>query len=284
MVVDRKEYKFNLLVLYRIIRKNIKFIIAAAFIAAILTLAVVPLIPKTYESSVIINPIPLPADKAAASKTKVSKLAGLTGEDVNTNLESYNLIYALLNEKSYLTSFIIKNKMEKHIIINYDKISHIPDYYFNKRYYISSSLRSQFKVDADKTSGLITISYQNPDRRFIKTFLGSLVEDIDTQIRRLDMTKSYLTKKRLNNEIKKISDPVVKRNLENSLYALTKAQITNQASHPYALTVMKQAWAPDKSDFIAPQKIYLSADAIIMTILIVTGLILVINARIKQNI
>ncbi len=279
--VENKNYieedEIDLKELFNTILKYKYKIAAFSFVVVLATLCYVLSIPNSYKSEVIL------ADGKSsggglASPTSLSgvNLGGSDSKDpltmMQTTLKDYEFNKYLIKKYNFIEKF--ENPQNLVFALGFDGFYSKPEKSAenvneeDKIYNINQKLSKMLSISSDKTSGLITLSFEYTDRFFAKEIIDIYLEEMIDKIKLQDMKEidkqiEYYTK-----ELSSTYDVSLKEQLSKSLSALMQKRVFSMANDYYfvsKLTDSRVAYIKEKTK---PKR------ALILVVSMVTSLIL----------
>ena len=144
-----------------------------------------------------------------------------------------------MNNKSVYQFFHSKNKENKKI-----------DFFLN----IYKPFVKNFSIDTDKKTGLITVSYTSPSRKFAYDVLNNFLADATKYLvnRNLKDINSKIAK--YEKELKETQNLQLKADLAKLISSLIKQKVYINASKYYKVKVVVDPYIPDVKDKVKPKR------------------------------
>ena len=273
--IDLKEL-FNTIMRY-------KYKIAIfSFFVLLVTLIYVLSIPNSYKSQIILAPQGDSKPSGAGGLASLASLAGVSlggssGKDPFTMMETtlkdyefnksiiekYNLIEKFENPQNLVFAMDIDT-----FYLKAEKKDHNETDLEERIFETNKILSNTLSISTDKTSGLITLSAEHPDRFFAKELIDIYLEELVNKIKLQDMKEIDKQIEYYNKELNTSYDVSLKEQLSTSLSSLMQKRVFSLANDYYfvsKLTDSRVAYIKEKTK---PQR------ALILVVSLITSLIL----------
>jgi len=279
-----EEDEIDLRELFATIWKYKIFIVVFVFIITSLTIIYVLSKPNVYKIYTVLAP-------KEQSKTPnlggLGALASMAGVNIggSSGVTADVAFKNLLNDYAFMKNFIKKRGIDKRVLsgklqqdyvfaLGYDNFYK----FFNKNeknqkidiFSIYKQIKGYFSIDKDKKTGLITISFFHPSRKFAYYVLTVFLEDATKYLvnRNLEDINSQIDK--YQKELQKTDNIELKSELAKLISNLIKQKVYINSSKYYKVKVVTDPYIPDVKDKVKPKR------GLIVIVAFITSFILAI--------
>ncbi len=279
-----EEDEIDLRELFATIWKHKIFLFVFVFIVTSLTIIYVLSVPNQYRVYTKLAPqeqsksVSLGGLGALASMAGIS-VGGSTGVTPDVAFKNLLQDYAFMKnfiKKHHYDKILTSGELEKDYVFAFNfkglyeffhsksKENKKIDFYLN----IYKPFVKNFSVDTDKKTGLITVSYISPSRKFAYDVLNNFLADATQYLvnRNLKDINGKIAK--YEKELKKTNNLELKAELAKLISSLIKQKVYINASKYYKVKVIVDPYIPDVKDKAKPKR------GLIVIVVFITSFIL----------
>lgn len=230
----------------------------AGFVVAVcaVTVFIVVNMDNIYESKAVLRPSQNNTNQMSSMASSLGGLASLAGINIGSsgNVSPYNAMNAILSDKDFIYAFVSKHKFEDKVIGDFEQRKNDEDYNKNIKFFVSQSLNNALSFSEDSKTGLITISFQNKDREFTKIFVDSILNDLSSAYRALEIKNLQERIDNYKSEIDKTNDITLKNKLADVVSGFIQNKVLSQAQEFYGFDIIIKPSVADPIDKVKPKR------------------------------
>jgi len=285
--VCAEEDEIDLRELFETIWKHKIFITVFVFIVT--SLAIVYALDKPNEYK--IYTVLAPQEQSKASKLgglgALASMAGVNLGGGNAGVTPAVAFNNLLNDYAFMKNFIVKRRIDKKLLsgelqkdyvfaLNYDGVYKFfnGDKSVEKQkvniFNIYKQIKNSFSVNTDKKTGLITVSFMSPNRKFAYYVLTSFLTDATKYLVNRNLQDINSKIKRYQKSLQKTDNIELKAELAKLISNLIKQKVYINSSKYYKVTVLTDPYIPNVKDKAKPKR------GLIVIVAFITSFILAI--------
>lgn len=282
-----EEDEIDLRELWQTVLKGKKIIALITMVVVFLTLLYVLSIPNVYKSAAVLIPSSEDKSQSLGGLSGLAAMAGVSlgGASSMTPDVAFN---ALLSNYDFMKTFIKENKIDEYYksetadnnyvfalgfrgIYNLFKSTPSDDKkqdHEKEIYDLTKKLSSNFSINADKKSGLITVAYSDEDRIYAPKMVNLFLQD----------ASKYLVKNNLDNINKRLSyfekemaqteGFELRQSLSGIISKIVQEKVMMQSKQYYQCDLLTAAQEPYIANKIKPKR------ALILVVSFITSIIL----------
>ena len=268
--VCMEEDEIDLRELFATIWKHKIFLFSFVFIVTTLTIIYTLSIPNQYKVFTKLAPQEQSKSVSLGGLGALASMAGVNiggSSGVTPDIAFQNLLddYAFMKDfikKHHYDKILMSGELEKDYVFakNYRGIYDMMhsksddtkqvDFFLN----IYKPFVKNFAIDTDKKTGLITVSYTSPSRKFAYEVLNNFLADATDYLvdRNLKDINSKIAK--YQNELRTTNNLELKAELAKLISSLIKQKVYINASKYYKVKVITDPYIPDVKDKVKPKR------------------------------
>jgi uncharacterized protein involved in exopolysaccharide biosynthesis len=246
--------EINLRELAAVVWKRKFWIVGFVFLVCAATVFIVLRMDNIYESKAVLRPTQNNTNQMSSVMSNLGGLASLAGVSTVGSVSPYNSMNAIIKDKDFIFNFIQSHEFEPFIIENFQDIKAMPDYNENTKFFIYKSLKGTLTFLEDSKTGLVTVSLQNKNREFTKTFLDKLLIALSARYKLIEMKNLDERIENYKNEINKTSDITLKNKLSDIVSGLIQNKVLAQAQEYYGFEIIVKPSVSDAMDKVGPRR------------------------------
>ena len=281
-----EEDEIDLRELFATIWKHKIFIAIFVFIVTFLTVIYVLAKPNEYKIYTVLAPLEQSKTPNLGGLGALASMAGINiggSSGVTPDVAFKNL----LDDYAFMKKFIIKRGIDKKLLsgnlqkdyvfaFNYDGLYK----FFNEKtdknkkidFFINiyKPIKKSFSINKDKKTGLITISFTHPSRKFAYYVLTSFLEDATNYLVNRNLQDINAQIEKYQKELRKTDNIELKAELAKLISNLIKQKVYINSSKYYKVKVVTDPYIPDIKDKVKPKR------GLIVIVAFITSFILAI--------
>lgn len=259
-----QEDEIDLRELWKTIKKGKKLIFIVSIIIVSLTLIYALKLPNVYKSSATL----IPTESSSNALGGLGGLAAMAGVNIGSggSMTPDVAFSSLLGNYEFMKNFVKKHKIVEHYYRDdvdknyvfalgyrevYDLFSskkELQDYEL-AAYNIIKSISSNFSIDSDKKTSLVTVSFSDSDRTYTPKMVNWFLEDaseylVRNSLKNIDEKLNYFEK-----EFAKTTSVEIRQSLSETISKILENKVVLQSKRYYQcdpLTVPHESYVKDK--------------------------------------
>ncbi len=263
-----EEDEIDLRELFATIWKHKIFLFLFVFIVTGLTIIYTLSIPNQYKVYTKLAPQEQQKGVSLGGLGALASMAGINvggSSGVTPDVAFQNLLddYAFMKnfiKKHHYDKILTSGALEKDYVFAMNNKS-VYQFFHSKKenkkidiFSIYKTFKSGFSINTDKKTGLITISYTSPSRKFAYDVLNNFLADATEYLvnRNLKDINSKIAK--YEKELKETQNLQLKADLAKLISSLIKQKVYINASKYYKVKVITDPYIPDVKDKVKPKR------------------------------
>jgi len=250
-----EEGEIDLLEYWNVIWKRRKLIFGASFAAALLAVVISLLMPNIYRAQVLLAPVTGEESKGGGLSAALGGLGGLAsmaGVSLGSS-GSTDENLAVLKSREFIWKFVKDNKLMAILFEDdwdaaakkwkKDDSEDQPNLWDAYRLFTKGNVMN---VDADKKTGLVTVSVEWEDSELAAKWANALVSRLNAYLRRKAIARSEANLTYLNKELDRTRVADMRQTLFELISQEQKKAMLANTQEEFAFRVLDAASPPDK--------------------------------------
>ncbi len=269
-VVDRaqectpciEEDEIDLRELWETIKKGKKIVFLITTLVVSLTFIYVLSLPNSYKSQAVLIPT---SDNSRPSLGGLGGLAAMAGVSLGGGSMTPDIAFnSLLNNYGFMKKFVEENHIDEYYNREDEDKSYVFAFGFrglydlfhtakkekkvlnreNEVYSLVKKLQGKFSIQADKKSGLISISFTDYDREYTPKMINMFLKDasqylVDNGLKNIDSRLNYFEK-----EMARVEAFELRKNLSQMISQIVQEKVMMKSKQYYQCDLLTAPQAP----------------------------------------
>ena len=278
------EDEIDLRELWATIKKGKRTIFITVLVIVSLTFVYVLEMPNSYKSEAVL----IPSESGGTSASGLGGLAAMAGISLGGGTMTPDVAFqSLLNDYAFMQNFVQKN----HIVSYYSRDDADKNYVFafgfrglydlfhskgkkevkDKSTLVFSTVervKGALSISSDKKSGLITISYTDPDRTYAPKVVNMFLKDASAYLVQNNLKNINNRLKYFQEEISKVAAFELRQSLSQMISQIVKEKVMMQSKEYYKCDLLTAPYAAYIKNKAKPKR------GLILVVSFVTSMIL----------
>ena len=278
------EDEIDLRELWETIKKGKMTIFITMFIVVSLTFVYVLKMPNSYKSEAVL----IPSKSGGASSSGLGGLAAMAGISLGGGTMTPDIAFqSLLNDYVFMKNFVQKNGIVSYYSRDDADKNYVFAFGFRGLYDLLHSkgkkevkdkstlvfntvkrVKGALSISSDKKSGLITISYTDPDRTYAPKVVNMFLKDASAYLVQNNLKNINKRLKYFQEEISKVEAFELRQSLSQMISQILKEKVMMQSKEYYKCDLLTAPYAAYIKNKAKPKR------GLILVVSFVTSMIL----------